>query len=203
MCLGAEQHPIDRLGLRRISQDGEWQFDRSFRPFERKPRDWLARARQNVVAAGGGEAAGRAAANAAQPNHRNAQSALLRPRCPRHGVIDRGNQRKSNVARSAARGSSGPRGPGLTAWRRLYLTHSLPATRFPSRRGGAAIRLTKSVAAARRVRSVIRLALREAWRWCQIHRRRNANQKSRCDYDFCCAHRVDSSLWPRPGPLVL
>jgi hypothetical protein len=64
--------------------------------------------------ASGREAAGCAAANAAQPNHRNAQSALLRPRHHRHGVIDRGNQSKVKCRAIRSKRKPGPRGPGLT-----------------------------------------------------------------------------------------
>ena len=50
----------------------------------------------------------------------------------------------------------------------------------------------KTPSAARRVWSVIRLDLREAWR-----------RENQCDCDLRHAHRVDSSLLPRPGPLLL
>jgi hypothetical protein len=80
MRLGADEHPIDRLGLRWIGQHAKRRFDRALRPLQRKPGDRLARAGHDIVPPGGCQTAGRTPADATKPDHRDAQPPRLRPR---------------------------------------------------------------------------------------------------------------------------
>ena len=79
MRLGANKHPIDRFGLRRIGQHMKRRFDHTFRPLQRKPRDRLAHTGYDIVLPGGCETAGGAATDAAKPDHRDTQPPRLCP----------------------------------------------------------------------------------------------------------------------------
>jgi hypothetical protein len=79
MGFGAKKHPIDRLGLRWIGQYAKWRLDRAVGALQRKPRQRLARARQDAVPSGGRETASRTAADGAKPHHGDSESLRLCP----------------------------------------------------------------------------------------------------------------------------
>jgi hypothetical protein len=81
MRFGAKKHPIDRLSLRRIGQQAERCLDSTVRAFQRKARQRLTRASQNLVPSGCGESAGRSAANRAKSHDRDGESLCLCRRC--------------------------------------------------------------------------------------------------------------------------
>jgi hypothetical protein len=92
MRLGANKHPIDRFGLRRIAQHMKRRFDRTFRPLQCKSRDRLAHTGYDIVLPGGCETAGGAATDAAKPDHRDTQPPRLCPR--RHGCSTRSGENR-------------------------------------------------------------------------------------------------------------
>ena len=74
--LGAQQHPVDRLGLFRLAQDGKRQFDHTARPIEREPSGRPTHAGDDVVTACRGQASGGAAADAAEADDGDIKTAL-------------------------------------------------------------------------------------------------------------------------------
>src|SRR6516164_4782464 len=103
MRFGANEHPIDRLGLRRIGQHAKRSCDRAFRPLQRKPRNRLARAGRDIMPPGCCETARGAAADAAKPDHRDAQPPRLRP--SRHGCSTLSEENRYSHCKAAAKPS--------------------------------------------------------------------------------------------------
>ncbi len=78
--LGAKQHPVGRLGLRRIGERCERQLDCAVRGVKRQPLDRHAHAGDDIVPAGGDKTASGNTADAAQPDHGDGRSFSLRRR---------------------------------------------------------------------------------------------------------------------------
>ena len=80
MRLGAQQHPVDRLGVRRLGQRIELDLDGATRSVECQPLEGLTHAGDDLVPTGRRKAAGRDAANTAKPDHGDAQTLICRRR---------------------------------------------------------------------------------------------------------------------------
>jgi hypothetical protein len=80
-----DEYPVGRRGLRRIGQRGERQFAGAGWRVEREPRYRPAHAGDDIMPAGGGEAAGGDAADRAEADHGDGQP--LRWRRSRHSLM--------------------------------------------------------------------------------------------------------------------
>jgi hypothetical protein len=74
--LGTQQHPVGRYSLPRVGERGERHIDRAARPLQREPADVPAHAGDDIVPAGGREASGGDAADAAEADHGDGETAL-------------------------------------------------------------------------------------------------------------------------------
>src|SRR5207249_4137599 len=84
--LGAQQHPIRLLRLRRIGEGAKRYLDRAFRPFDCQPLDRTPDAGDHIVAIGRPQQAGDDAANAAKPD--DGYGFAIRISSARHSAAD-------------------------------------------------------------------------------------------------------------------